>query len=684
MGTEGVHLLAIRLGTFSLALFLPTLALPASSDLSTNVHVAVDAAVARVTPALVRIRVVSTSYTEGREVKSQAVGSGAIISKEGHVISNHHVAGRAVRIFCTLSDREEMEAELIGTDPLTDICVIKLQPPTPREFPVAAFGDSSKLQVGDSVLAMGSPMAISQSVTLGIVSNLEMIMPRFFGPMSRLRQEGEDVGSLVRWIGHDAQIYGGNSGGPLVNLKGEIIGINEIRLGLGGAIPGNLAQRVSQQLIKYGKARRAWLGIEVQPLFKARPDDRGVLVSSVLENSPADEAGLRAGDLIVRVGKTDINVRHEEELPLFMGTISDLPVGEEVTFTVLRKGEEKTLRLTPTEREELRPRQQELKQWGITGRNLSSLIAREMKRPNRDGVLVTSVRPGGPAGEAKPDVEQQDVIVQVNETPIKSLRDLSEFTRKLAEGKKEITPVLATFERKDRRYVTVVKLGLRELEDPGLEATKAWLPVETQVINRDIGAQLGLKNLKGYYVTRVYPDSTGEKAGLKAGDLITAVDDEQLTADAPEHAEDLAILIRQYDPGSKVKLGIIRNKERQTISVELASAPRLRREMKKYRSEDFEFTARDIAFHDRAEEQWPQNETGVLVEDVKSGGWAELGSLYSGDLIQEIDGQKIENVDTLRPCLESIAKAKKRFVLMKVLRGIHTKFLEFEPKWPQQ
>src|SRR6059036_3100424 len=115
----------------------------------------VEAAVARVKPALVRILVVSTSYSDGREVKSQAVGSGAIITKEGHVVSNHHVAGRAVRIFCTLSDREEIEAELIGTDPLTDICVIQLKPDKPRQFQPAKFGDSGKLHVGDSVLAMG-------------------------------------------------------------------------------------------------------------------------------------------------------------------------------------------------------------------------------------------------------------------------------------------------------------------------------------------------------------------------------------------------------------------------------------------------------------------------------------------------------------------------------------------------
>src|SRR3954469_17920675 len=342
-----------RLSVLALLLVVsrvPSRAAEARMELSKNMRPAVDAAIARVAPALVRIRVVSTSYSEGREVKSQAVGSGAIITKEGHVISNHHVAGRAVRIFCTLSDREEIEAELIGTDPLTDICIIQLKPAKPRVFPTVPFGDSGKLHVGDPVLALGSPMALSQSVTLGIISNLEMVMPRFFGPTGRLRQEGEDVGSLVRWIAHDAQIYGGNSGGPLVNLDGEIIGINEIRLGLSGAIPGNLAQRVAEKLIKYGKVARAWLGFEAQPLLKEGSNERGVLVSSVLEDSPAEKAGLRAGDLVVRVGEKPVLVRYEEELPLFMAIVTDLPLGQETAFTVLSDGAEKTLRMTPTER----------------------------------------------------------------------------------------------------------------------------------------------------------------------------------------------------------------------------------------------------------------------------------------------------------------------------------------------
>src|SRR5262245_29943021 len=258
-------------------------------EVPSELRAQVDTAISKVRPALVRIRVVSAEYSEGREIKLQEVGSGAIITKDGYIITNHHVAGHGKRMFCTLWNREEIEAELVGTDPLTDISVIKLKPAKPRDFTPATFGDISKIHVGDYVLAMGSPMALSQSITLGIISNTEMVMPRFWGSAAELRLDGENVGALVRWIGHDAAIYGGNSGGPLVNLRGEIIGINEISFGLSGAIPGDLARSVAHELMAKGKIVRSWLGVDVQPLFKHTDSERGILIGGVLEGSPADK-----------------------------------------------------------------------------------------------------------------------------------------------------------------------------------------------------------------------------------------------------------------------------------------------------------------------------------------------------------------------------------------------------------
>ena len=648
-----------------------------------NVRAIVETAIERMKPSLVRIHVVSTEYQEGRELKMQSVGSGAIISKDGYIITNHHVAGHGARMFCTLWNREEIEAELVGTDPLTDISVIKLKLDEPRKFVAAIFGDSSKMSVGDSILAMGSPMALSQSVTLGIISNVEMVMPRLFGSMGRMRLDGEDVGALVRWLAHDAAIYGGNSGGPLVNLRGEIVGINEIRFGLSGAIPGNLAKTVAEQLIAHGKVKRSWLGLDVQPLFKHSKSDIGVIVSGVVADSPAADAGLKAGDVLLKIGNSPTNVRYDEQMPDFMRLVTSLPLGKEVTALAMRQGKEMNFRLHPIERGELNPKQQELKQWGLTARNLSFLTAREMKRTNQLGALVTSVRPGGPAGEAKPTLDSHDVLVEVNNTPVKSVEELVEMTRTLTKGKTEPLPVIATFERDSQRFMTVVKVGIQEMRDPGLEVSKAWLPVETHVISRDIARQLGKPDLKGFYITEIYPNTTADKAGLRPGDFITALDDEKLTATGPEHEDELSTLIRQYDIGAKVNLTLWREKEKEQVKipVELVRSPKLRREMKKYRNDAFEFTARDVAFFDIAEEQWNAGQRGALVEEVKSGSWAELGSLYSDDLIVEVDGEPVQDVDTLKKLMEKISAGKKPFVVMKVLRGIHTAYLELEPTW---
>ena len=274
-----------------------------------------------------------------------------------------------------------------------------------------------------------------------------------------------------------------------------------------------------------------------------------------------------------------------------------------------------------------------------------------------------------------------DVLVEVNGKPIRNAAELIEFTTSETRGKTEPTPVVATFERKAQRFMTVVKVGIEEMRDPGLEVTEAWLPVEMHVISREIAKQLNKPDLKGFYVTQVYPKTTAENAGLKPGDFIIAVDGEKLTASGPEHEEELTALIRQYDIGAKVELAVLRGSEQMKIPVELARSPKLPREMKKYRNEKFEFTARNISFFDIAEEQWPLDQKGALVEDVKPGSWAELGSLYADDLILEAGGESVTDVESLKTIMDKAEKDRKPSLIIKVRRGIHTPYLEMEPAW---
>lgn len=640
---------------------------------------AIDAAIAAVKPALVRIFVAEVEYDEGREVKMEASGSGVIINNQGYVVTNHHVAGRAKRLVCTMAGKEQIDADLIGTDALTDVAVIKLRPTTPREFPVASWGDSSKLRVGDRVFAMGCPLALSQSVTMGIVSNTEMIMPDYMEGMFTL--EGEDVGSMVKWIGHDAAISPGNSGGPLVNEKGQIVGLNEIDMGLGGAIPSNLVREVAEQIIKNGTVKRSWIGLGIQPLLKSGKGERGALVGGVMPGSPAKAAGFKTGDVLVRLAGKDVTVRFAEELPPFNQMVAALPIGEEVEAVVLRDGQEVTLRIKTESRPEAEPKECEIKQWGVCSSNISFVKARTAKRSSQNGVLVCSVRPGGPCSDAKPSVEPDDIIVEVQGKPVNNCSDLIAITESITKGKTEPTPVLVSFDRGTERLITVVKVGVQNFEDPGREVKKAYLPVATQVLTTDIAEALGLTGRTGVRVTQVFPGTSAEKAGLKVGDLIVQLDGDEIAASQPEDSEVFSTMIRQYKSGKTVKLTVIRDGKETTVPVVLEESRPLTREMKKYLDDSFEFSARDMAFYDRVQKNIDKSVVGIYIEDVSEGGWAALGGLKVGDVIRSIDGLSVPDVATLRTVMNKIQTERPKYVVLRVERGIQEKYIELETDW---
>lgn len=641
---------------------------------------AIDDAIQRVKPSLVRIFVVASRYENGRELKYEASGSGAIITKDGYVITNHHVAGRARQIVCTLSDKEEVAADLIGTDPLADIAVIKLRPDIKREFPAAEFGDSSLLRVGDRVLAMGSPLALSQSVTMGIVSNTEVVFPEYLPERSRLILEGENVGSIVRWIGHDAQIFGGNSGGPLVNLRGEIVGINEISIGISGAIPGNQARDVAEKLIKSGKVSRSWFGLDIQPLLRHVDHKKGALVSGVMKGAPADKAGFLPGDILIKIAGKDVDVSFPEEIPIVNQMMMDIPVGRTVDAVVRRDDKEVVMQLTSQEREYVMQKNAELFQWGMTARNLSLMDSKEMKRDARDGAMVTSVRPGGPCREGDPKIASGDVIVEVNGVAVKSVEELLKLSGEITKDKDAPVPVLVTFDREKERFLTVVKLRNKEdAQEQGIDVRKAWLPVATQVVTKEIAESLGNPGLSGMRITRVYPGGSAEKAGLLVGDVITGINGEAVSPTSAEDADLLDEMVHRYAIGSKVELNIQRGVGKSAIEAVLEQSPQPSKEMKKYTDKDFEFTVRDVCFMDDAREDAAKECGGVLVESVSEGGWASLARLSIGDLILAIDGRPVAGTVSFEKEMKRAMADKPKSVVFKVLRAIHTMFIELEP-----
>jgi serine protease Do len=674
----------MRIAACTVALALSTVAPAADAPpagSAPGVQVAIDA----VYPALVQIYVLALEHDGGRERKMQAAGSGAIITPEGHVVTNHHVAGEVADIRCILSTREELRATLVGTDPLSDIAVIKLDlsgRPAGAKLPVAHFASSSQLKVGDPVLAMGCPLAISQSVTRGIVSNTDMTMPQGFGP--QLELQGENVGSAVKWIGHDAQIFPGNSGGPLVDLAGGIVGVNEISYGLGGAIPSDLAKAVAEQLIANGKVKRAWVGAAFQPLLKdevAQGRDRGVLIAGVVPGGPAERAGLKAGDIVTAVDGAEVRVRFVEELPGFQNLILGHAIDKPIELAVENAGAKRTVTITAVPRDDARGTETESKEWGLTVRRLTVMEAKNLHRADTKGVLIGSVRPGGPANSAVPDLRAEDVIVEIGGKPVDDMQAFDAATAALLKDAKDPVAALVRFEREGEQQLTVVEVGMRASAEPPAPARHAWLPVATQVLSPKLAAALGLKGKKGVRVTELYPGAA-EQTGLQVGDIITHLDDQLIEASAPQDAQLFESMVRAYKPDAKVELTVIRGGETKKLTVAFGQAPRQDGEMKLYDDTALEFKARDIAYADRVKRRWPADKSGALVREVAAGGWAAVGGLHPDDLVLAVDGQAVDSAAGLEARLKPIEARHATHITLFVERGIQTAFVELQPAWP--
>ncbi|HVY61998.1 MAG TPA: PDZ domain-containing protein [Planctomycetota bacterium] len=655
----------------------------------------VDPVVARaidaVYPALVQIHVLTVEHMGGRERKFEAAGSGAIISENGYVVTNHHVAGKACAIKCVLSSREEIDAKLIGTDVLADIAVLKLdldsRPAGSPKLPVAKFGRSSDLRIGDVVLAMGCPLALSHSVTKGIVANMDLMTSKFVGGEFML--DGEDVGSLVKWIGHDATIQPGNSGGPLVNLQGEIIGINEIGLGsMSGAIPSDIAANVVKELIEHGKVRRPWIGVEFQPLLKGQEGD-GVLVSGVIPGGPADKAGVKAGDIVLAVDDEPARVHFREELPGFNARLLAHPPEKQMMLKVKRAGQDQVITVKSEMRDDAIGKEIESLQWGLTVREITTPVMKEMQRPDKHGVLVGSERSGGPANQAQPSIGAGDVIVEIGGKKVEDLESFKKITAEITEGKKEPVPTLVVFERNAERWLTLVEIGVKAPQDPTPEARKAWFPASTQVLSKKLAVGLGLKGKKGVRICQVYPESEAEKAGFQVGDIITHIDDQVVDASEPQDAQVFDDMIRGYKIGTKATFTVIRGagagSKGETVKIEavLNEAPQPSNKLHTNDDMVLEFKTRDISYMDRLERRWSKDVTGAIVSHVESGGWAAVGGLHMGDVIQAVDGTPIPDVKALEAALKTIHEKRPKHIAMLVKSGIHTHFVEIEPMWPE-
>ena len=379
-----------------------------------------------------------------REQKRRSLGSGFIVSDDGFILTNNHVVEKADEITVTLLDKEEFRAEVVGTDPKTDIALIKIK--TGKKLPFVPLGDSEKLEIGEWVVAIGNPFGLGHTVTTGIVS-----------------AKGRVIGSgpYDDFIQTDASINPGNSGGPLFNMKGEVVGINTAIVqggqGIGFATPIHLAKSILGQLKEKGKVTRGWLGVYIQRLTPdmaetlSVPGKKGALVADVTKGGPAEKAGLRSGDVIVSFDGKDVSDEHD--LPQIVASTKP---GKNVEVTVIRDGKEGKIPVTIAEME---PESGQThaggpdlsKGLGLTVQDITPEVARHLDIENRKGVLVSSVESGSPAEDA--GFREGDVIRAINRISVKDSREFEQLMMKVKEEK----TVLFLVERGEGRIFLAVK-----------------------------------------------------------------------------------------------------------------------------------------------------------------------------------------------------------------------------------
>jgi serine protease Do len=391
----------------------------------------------------------------------RGLGSGVVVKADGTILTNNHVVEGADKITVAMSDNKTYDAKVVGTDEPSDLAVIKIEA---GNLPFLTLGDSDSVRVGDIVLAIGNPLGIGQSVTSGIIS-------------AKGRRTGLSDGSFEDFLQTDAAINRGNSGGALVNLNGELIGINSQilsggsgggNIGIAFSIPSNMAKSVMDQLIKDGKVHRGMLGIGIQNLTNelaekfGTKEKSGVLVNSVKLGSAADKAGIKRDDII-----TSVNGEKIDDTNVLRNKIAGTLPGSEVKVTVLRDGKEQefTAKLdefdlgsskklgSPGDGDNDTGPQNQSGKLGLGLQPLTPPIAKQLGvESGSEGMVVTDVDPSGPAAEA--GIDRNDVILEINRTPVNSIADV-----KAAIDRADDHPVLLLVSRHGQTIYLTVKPG---------------------------------------------------------------------------------------------------------------------------------------------------------------------------------------------------------------------------------
>jgi len=421
-----------------LALLVPSLVAGCASRKGPiDFEAVIDTAKERVYAAIVFVKPIREEFAAGEKQRQEVFGSGVIISPDGLVVTNHHVAEKAARIDCVLFDREQVPARVLGLDPETDLALLRLERPSGAPpLPFATFAPAGEVVEGQFVMAIGSPFGFTRSISLGVISNSR----RYMGFRTLYKYN--------LWYQTDAEINPGNSGGPLVNTKGEIVGINTLGLmgtGIGFSIPGEVVRDVVARLERDGKVLRAWTGLEFQALKDFQTNtfaasERGVVIVNVEEPSPASEAAVRAGDLLLAVNGAPTDVPFVEDLPALLRRLADLPLDRPAAFRVRRGAEERELAVQPALKSRFEGEDFDCRRWNLTVKEITRFSEPDLFFLHRGGVFVQGVRRPGNAAAA--GLARQDIVLTVDREAIRTIEDLRRIYERVVKDRAREKKVL--------------------------------------------------------------------------------------------------------------------------------------------------------------------------------------------------------------------------------------------------
>ncbi|KFN46257.1 hypothetical protein N790_08765 [Arenimonas malthae CC-JY-1] len=657
---------------------------PAAAARSTDAAT-IAAARDKVLPVVVSILNVREDFQQGEPVLSVSSGSGTVVSPQGHVATNAHVTQKGKSFRVVFADGRELPARLVGTDTLSDLAVLQVLPPKPETFAYAEFADTLDLSPGDTVLAMGAPWGLSNSMSAGVVNNPRRLLVSLFDDEADYEDRlgaDEPTGRYYAWIQHDAAIAPGNSGGPLVDLAGRIVGVNTRGMIFGGdlafAIPGPDAGDVVRALIADGRIVRSHLGLRLRSL-KGTGQDEGVLVNAVERGSVAEKAGLRAGDRILSLDGAAITARQPVDVPALQRRIAELPVGAWLTLEVAHEGQRREVRLQTVAQPEDRGEERAFAPFGASLAELTPAMGRRRNLEATEGLLVTGLRPGGPAAIARPGLQPGDVIHRINGQPVANHAALEAVAGQPPAGGK---PLVVEFQRQaERRVALLAPIHGDKLRTPLPEIGKAWAGVEVQPVTATLARDLGLP-ASGFRITRVYPGSPLAAGGARVGDLLSAVEGVALRAANEDSDDGFHQRVRDLAIGAKVRFDGFRDGKAQSFDVTLAESPANTSALRTLALTRLRAQTREMGFYDRAARRLPASQQGVVVDGVEAGGPAGLAHLQGGDVIVRLGEQDVRDLAGLQAALDAaLAKGNGRVIPVQVLRGQETRILYLERYW---